>query len=214
MVSSAGATDWRESRRRSAREAIVEAAWVLVREQGLAGLSLRDLARRAGITTPTVYAYFDSKDAIYDAMFGQAATQFAARMAEPYDGDEPGEALVAVVWRFVDFCTGDLARYQLLFQRTLPGFTPSPESYAPAVSALAGAQELLALNGITEQRHVDMWTALTTGLVDQQVSNDPGGDRWIRLIDESVAMFLAHCQPTGARRKPAPSLSRSKGARS
>ncbi|HEY5025218.1 MAG TPA: TetR/AcrR family transcriptional regulator [Acidimicrobiales bacterium] len=214
MVSSAGATDWRESRRRSAREAIVEAAWVLVREEGLAGLSLRDLARRAGITTPTVYAYFDSKDAIYDAMFGQAATQFAARMAEPYDGEEPGEALVAVVRRFVDFCTSDLARYQLLFQRTLPGFAPSPESYAPAVNALAGAQELLALNGITEQRHVDMWTALTTGLVDQQVSNDPGGDRWIRLIDESVAMFLAHCQPTGARRKPAPSLSRPKGARS
>ena len=31
------------------------------------------------------------------------------------------------------------------------------------------------------------------GLVDQQIANDPGGDRWIRLIDEVVAMFLAHC---------------------
>jgi predicted enzyme related to lactoylglutathione lyase len=42
---------------------------------------------------------------------------------------------------------------------------------------------------------VRMATALVTGLVDQQVSNDPGGDRWIRLIDESIDMFLAHCQP-------------------
>jgi AcrR family transcriptional regulator len=213
MVSSTGATDWRESRRNSARDAIVEAAWALVREKGLAGLSLRDLARRAGITTPTVYAYFESKDDIYDAMFGQAATQFAERMAEAHDCEEPREALLAVVRRFVDFCTSDLGRYQLLFQRTLPGFEPSPESYAPAVKALAGARELLALNGINEQRHVDMWTALTTGLVDQQVSNDPGGDRWIRLIDESVAMFLDHCQTTGARRKRAPSLSRPRGAR-
>jgi hypothetical protein len=32
-----------------------------------------------------------------------------------------------------------------------------------------------------------------TGLVDQQISNDPGGDRWIRLIDDVVVMFLAHC---------------------
>jgi hypothetical protein len=32
-----------------------------------------------------------------------------------------------------------------------------------------------------------------TGLVDQQISNDAGGDRWIGLIDDVVAMFLAHC---------------------
>jgi hypothetical protein len=39
-----------------------------------------------------------------------------------------------------------------------------------------------------------------TGLVDQQISNDPGGDRWIRLIDDVVAMFLAHCGTEEARR--------------
>ena len=48
MVKSLAATDWREARRRSAREAIVDAAWELVGEEGLAGLSLRDLARRVG----------------------------------------------------------------------------------------------------------------------------------------------------------------------
>ena len=69
MVKSEVKVDWRASRRQSARDAIVEAAWALVREEGLAGLSLRDLARRAGITTPTVYSYFESKHAIYDAMF-------------------------------------------------------------------------------------------------------------------------------------------------
>jgi AcrR family transcriptional regulator len=39
-----------------------------------------------------VYAYFDSKNAIYDAMFGAAAAQFADRMAEPY----PCEASTAM----------------------------------------------------------------------------------------------------------------------
>src|SRR5579862_7769729 len=118
-------TDWRVARRQSAREAIVDAAWDLVHEEGLAALSLRDLARRAGITTPTVYAYFDSKHAIYDAMFGRAATQFADWMAQPLESAEPAAVLVAQAHRFVEFCTNVVARYQLLFQRTIPEFEPS-----------------------------------------------------------------------------------------
>lgn len=205
---------WRESRRRSARTAIVDAAWAAVRDEGLAALSLRDLARRAGITTPTVYAYFESKNAIYDAMFGQAAEDFAAHMARSYDAEDPCDLLVAGLYRFVEFCIGDLPRYQLLFQRTIPGFEPSAGSFAPAVRALAVAHGHLAKNGVTDPRHLDLWTALTTGLVDQQVSNDPGGDRWVRLIDDAIAMFLTYCQssaPAAARRVPSPS--RSKGVK-
>jgi AcrR family transcriptional regulator len=213
MIKGTETTGWREARRRSARDAIVEAAWALVGEEGLAGLSLRDLARRAGISTPTVYAYFDSKNAIYDAMFGKAATQLAERMAEPYASDNPRSLLVATARRFAEFCTSDPVRYQLLFQRPLPGFEPSPQSYAPAVRALARLSEVLARNGITEPRHLDMATALVTGLVDQQVSNEPGGDRWIRLIDESIDMFLAHCQPGRAPRTPRTRTAQAKGAR-
>jgi AcrR family transcriptional regulator len=213
VVKPAEETHWREARRASARDSIVEAAWALVGEEGLAGLSLRDLARRAGITTPTVYAYFESKNAIYDAMFGQAATQFAREMAEPYGSDDPRELLVARVRRFFEFCTSDPARYQLLFQRTLPGFEPSAGSYAPAVRALAQAHEMLEANGIVEERHLDMWTALVTGLVDQQMSNDPGGERWASLIDESISMFLAHCQATRSSRTGQSHPSHKRGAR-
>ena len=204
-------TDWRAARRRSARDAIVDAAWALVGAEGLAGLSLRDLAHRAGITTPTVYAYFESKNAIYDAMFGQAARQFAQQMTEPHTVDDPRELLVADVRRFFEFCLADPVRYQLLFQRTLPGFEPSSESYAPAVRALAVAHDRLALNGITDARHLDLFTALVTGLVDQQVANDPGGNRWTHLLDETIDMFLAHCQPTRTARKAKSGPTRTSG---
>ena len=70
-------SSWREARRRNARADLLSTAWEIVREDGLGGLSLRDLARRAGITTPTVYAYFESKNAIFDAMFEEAAQSFA-----------------------------------------------------------------------------------------------------------------------------------------
>ncbi len=201
MVNISEAADWREARRRSARETIVDAAWALVGEAGLAALTIRDLARRAGITTPTVYAYFDSKSAIYDAMFGQAASKFADAMAAPFDRTDPREVLVESAQRFFEFCTIDVPRYQLLFQRTIPGFEPSTDSFEPAQRALARAGHWLALNGVTEDRYLDMWTALLTGLVSQQVSNDPGGDRWTCLIEESVAMFLSHCEGARAPRK-------------
>lgn len=185
--------DWREARRRSARDAILTAAWALVEREGLATLSLRELAQQAGISTPTVYAYFESKNAIYDAMFGQAAAHFAEHMAAATDSGDVRADLVAGTYRFAQYCMQNPARYQLLFQRTIPGFEPSPESYAHAVAALDLARTRLHNAGIDDLRHLDLWTALTTGLVDQQISNDPGGDRWLRLVEESVDMFLAHC---------------------
>jgi AcrR family transcriptional regulator len=191
----------------------VVAAWALVHEEGLAALTLRDLARRAGVTTPTVYAYFESKHAIYDAMFGQAAADFAAHVAEPFETDDPPEVLLVSARRFVEFCTGDVARYQLLFQHIIPGFEPSPESYAPAVRALADTREVLALNGFIDPRQLEMSTALLNGLVDQQISNDPGGDRWIRLIEDFVTMFCNHCHSQRPPRTRQRALSRTKGAR-
>lgn len=188
------------------------AAWALVHEEGLAALTLRDLARRVGITTPTVYAYFESKHAIYDAMFGQAAAGFAADVAGPYETDDPPAMLLVAARRFVEFCTADVARYQLLFQHLIPGFEPSPESYAPAVRALDDTRDLLARNGFTDPRQLDMWTALLNGLVDQQISNDPGGDRWIRLIDDFVTMFRNHCDAQRPPRTRQPAGSRTKGA--
>jgi uncharacterized protein (TIGR03083 family) len=110
---------------------ILAAAWEVVRKEGLAGLTMRDLAGRVGIKAPSLYSYFASKLDIYDAMFRQAYEELESRMrpflhAEEMDRD----SFRAGSRTFFDFCTEDPERYQLLFQRTLPGFEPSPESYA------------------------------------------------------------------------------------
>lgn len=145
---------------------------------------------------PSLYNYFDSKHAVYDAMFAQGAQQFVD--AEPWD-DMTGDArhdLRTIVHYFVRFCADDPARYQLLFQRTIPGFEPSPESFAISVDSLVRVGEQLERCGITDTRAIDLFTALGTGLADQQISNDPGGDRWIRLIDDAVEMFTDYLTRT------------------
>ncbi len=79
-----------------------------------------------------------------------------------------------------------------MLQRPIPGFEPSAESFAISVDSLTAVQAHLASLGIDDPRDSDLFTALGTGLADQQISNDPGGDRWIRLIDDAVDMFVDH----------------------
>lgn len=141
---------------------------------------------------PSLYSYFDSKNAIYDAMYAQGARQFVDEQRALPLRDDPLAALKRVVRFFVEFCAADFARYQLLFQRTIPGFEPSPDSFKISQDSLAELGDLLVRCGVRGPRALDLFTALATGLADQQLSNDPGGDRWIRLIDDAVEMFYEH----------------------
>ena len=187
------ATTARERRREATTAEIIDAAWDLCREGGLASLSLRDLAARVGMRAPSLYSYFDSKNAIYDAMYRQGYEQIDAHLADVVEQRPVTRDMAKAGTRqFFDFCTADPVRYQLLFQRTIPGFEPSAASYAVAVEFLEKTRLVFIDAGIDDPGALDLWTALLTGLTDQQISNDPGGDRWARLLDESIDMFLDH----------------------
>jgi AcrR family transcriptional regulator len=184
--------DRRAERREATKAEIVQAAWELARKEGLAGLSLRDVARQVGMQAPSLYSYFDSKHAIYDAMFAEGAREYQIRQDQLVTTGDQLSDLKLGMHLFVDFCTEDPVRYQLLFQRTIPGFEPSAESYAIAVEGLGVVRERLASMGLTDPATLDLLTAIGTGLTDQQISNDPGGNRWIRLVDEATKMFFDH----------------------
>jgi AcrR family transcriptional regulator len=187
--------DRRAERREATIQEILDAAWGIVRDEGLAALNLRELARRVGMQPPSLYVYFDSKNAIYDAMFAEGYHQLADAMAA-YEttGDLRGD-LRAIARTMVEFSAEDPARAQLMFLRVIPGFEPSPESYAVSVARYEDMRAQMASYGITEQADLDLWTALTSGLANQQSANDPGGDRWIRLIDDAVDMYIAQVAP-------------------
>lgn len=193
------------ARRADTREQILDAAWELAREEGLAGMSLRKLAKKVGMQAPSLYAYFDSKDAIYDGMFVRGNEEFAEALAmdDLAQTATPRALLIESTARFLNFCNEDVARFQLLFQPAVPGWAPSPEAYTSAVVVYERMVLAFAETGITAPGAIDTWTAITSGLASQQVANDPGGDRWVQLIEDVVDMFLAHHLP-GAGRKEQP----------
>jgi AcrR family transcriptional regulator len=184
--------DRRAVRRAATRDEILQAAWSLCRAEGLAALSMRDLAAAVGMRAPSLYQYFDSKLAIYDAMFGQGMVDALAVVEGGMEGRHGREALRESGRALLLFVAGDPVRNQLLFQRTIPGFEPSPDSYAPAVVMSARVESLIAALGTSDAAQaMDLWTALISGLSNQQLANEPGGDRWLRLFDRAVDMFFA-----------------------
>lgn len=185
--------DARARRREQTRQQILEAAWRLAERDGIAGLALRDLAREVGMRAPSLYTYFESKSAIYDAMFEQGYRE----ALELFDGslaadEDPVDGLARHLEEFIDFCEASLPRYQLMFTRVLPDWQPSAEAYAPSVALLERMQAHLETLGMPGRESLDLWTALTSGLVAQQLANDPGGDRWRGLARDVAHMFVHH----------------------
>src|SRR3954464_11564573 len=72
--------DRRQRRRLETIEEVLDVAAELMREQGVAGLSIGEVARRMGIRPPSLYVYFDSKNALYAPLFERGATLIADTM--------------------------------------------------------------------------------------------------------------------------------------
>ena len=177
-------------RREAKVTSIVASAWKLAREHGIAGVSLHALARDVGMRQPSLYEYFDSKHALYDAMFADGNRQLLARLDALTLPPDPRAALKRFLAVFVAFGLEDPARYELLFERHLPGFTPSPESYTLAEEALGRAGKVMHEAGVNQQGDIDCIVAMVAGLMEAQLSNDPGGNRWTRHLNRLVDLYV------------------------
>src|SRR5689334_21414446 len=61
-------------------EAILDAAREVMREQGVAALNLQEVARRVGMRAPSLYNYFPSKLALYEALFALGMKMYRERL--------------------------------------------------------------------------------------------------------------------------------------
>lgn len=197
--------DRRHLRRQETIEEVISVAVEVMAEHGVAGLSLGEVARRMGIRTPSLYVYFPSKSALYDAVFERGAELFRAAVAgAPAEGDDLTEILSAAAETSVRWAVEHPTYAHLLFWRPVPGFEPSPAAYAPAVAVAELAQERFAELQSRGLLRADVsaaevfrdWTILISGVVSQQLSNAPDEPfttgAFTTRIPTVVAMFTAH----------------------
>ncbi|MGW6194725.1 TetR/AcrR family transcriptional regulator [Kribbella sp. NPDC055110] len=183
--------DRQAERREATRREILDAAWGIARERGLNEVTLRAVADRIGMRAPSLYTHFDSKMAMYDAMFGQAWADYeqlliASERRLPAD---PRAKVLRCVRLFFDFQVADLARYQLMNQSVILGFEPTSESFAVSERVVARVIEILGGTGVRDRDAIEILFAVVGGLISQQHANDPGGRSRRPLLSRAVEMW-------------------------
>ncbi len=177
-------------RRQAAVREVLDTAWTQMEQHGVAALSLRELARTLDIRPQSLAHYFPTKSALLDALFRDGFAELD-RDLRGAGGNNPDEALIAGVQTVLAFCVASPARYHLMLQRTVPGFTPTDTSHEVALAALGHLLNRLHAAGVNDPANVDVFRGMVNGLVAEQIANDPGGRRFIDRAEHAVRLFLA-----------------------
>lgn len=108
------------------RAALLRASSQVLEKEGITGLSLRDVARRAGVSHNAPYRHFPDRDALLAALAAEGFVTLAEAM-RGHRGREMGEA-------YVRFALEHPQRFRLMFGGVL-AFSKFPELRAAADGA-------------------------------------------------------------------------------
>lgn len=107
---------------------ILDTSRAIMRKEGVAALSMQELARRMNMRAPSLYNYFSSKNEIYDALFQLGQRMFEVQISEYITNGDWRTQLSDMMKSYLNFALQNPELYQLCFERPVPGFVPSPES--------------------------------------------------------------------------------------
>jgi len=138
-ASGASRPDRRARRRQETIEEILDLSVEVMTEHGVNGLTLAEVARRLGVQTPSLYRYFPSLAAVYDALFerGMRAHLQVQRQAMAAAGEPGLPALIAGLHASGRWALENQALAQLMFWRPVPSFEPSTAAMEPSEEMVA-----------------------------------------------------------------------------
>jgi AcrR family transcriptional regulator len=206
--------DRRARRRQETIEEILDIALEVMSEDGVNGLTLAEVARRLGVQPPSLYKYFDSLMALYDALFRRGQHAHLQAMRAAMEQAEPGlDALRAGLEASGRWCLANGPIAQLMFWRPVPRFEPAADSMAPSIEmvemqrrALAdalAAQQLGPAAGSEETVYV--LSVFISGVIGQALANDPdlpwGTGRFTPLLPKLINVLPALYPPPRTRKK-------------
>jgi len=196
--------DRRARRRQETIEEILDLAEAVMTEDGVNGLSITEVARRLGVQPPSLYKYFPSLMAVYDALFLRGQVEHLEVMRQAMAGTEPGlDALTAGLEASGRWALANRATAQLMFWRPVPNFEPSAEAFAPSIemislqrAALADAVAAGQLGPEADSEEaVCLVSTLIVGVLSQAMANEPdlewGQGRFTRTFPRLMKLLAA-----------------------
>ena len=132
--SQTASVDRRLIRRQQTIEDALDAAVAIMEEAGVGGLSMSEIARRLGMRQPSLYKYFPSLHAVYDALFARGVQRSGAAVQAAIEHGPRGVVTIRAAGRaLVRWAVENPALAQLLYWRPVPGFAPSAATFAASV---------------------------------------------------------------------------------
>ena len=197
-----------QRRRAAVMDEALDHAVALMTSDGVGALSVNEVARRMGIRGPSLYKYFPSRHAVYDALFARGITEELAAVATAIAGLPRGVArLRAGAAASVAWAVENPALAQLLHWRPVPGFEPSPTVFAAGVADMADVRaefaEAVRLGQLSpaadSEDAVRLYTVVLSGLISQQMANQPGVPYaegvFSAFTDTALDLFLSAYRP-------------------
>lgn len=130
-------------------EACVREAMAIIDQNGLEALSLREVARRLGVSHQAPYKHFPSRDHLVAELVRRAFADFAHHLDTNPPGGDPDRDLAAMGGAYLDYAHAHPLHYRLMFGTPLPNPADHPAMLQAARHAFSLLCDTLA------RRHTD-----------------------------------------------------------
>ena len=184
------------------RSALLERAERTVRERGVQALSLRELAREAGVSHGAPRRHFPDRDALLDALAASGFERLARELEQAVAGAGLGAEgrLHALAQAYVGFATRDAALLELMFatkhrEGAEDVLAEADRSLAIALAVVASAQlagELVAGDAVQITQYV---FATVHGLATMANGGMLGEDDVEAVVTDTVERLMAGLRP-------------------
>lgn len=175
------------------KQAILAAASELFIEGGVSALSVREIAKRAKLSTIGIYSHFDGKQGILDALYVEGFERVIDAL-EGINTQQPAKTILRQgAKNYLRVASDYKAHYRLIFGEKQPGYEPSVEAQEVGARAFSKLNEWVTLvlpkgakkNDI-ENAAMQLWSFMhgTASLQDHEVYNLVNVRRWqTRALD-------------------------------
>jgi AcrR family transcriptional regulator len=166
------------------KNALIQAGIEILAEEGVKGLILRRVAKRAGVSHTAPYAHFADKQALVAAISteGYKGLYEKFKLIHQKHHEDPLKKLVEVAWGYIQFAVNDPAHFKITFsgviekEKDYPAFVQiSQLSFQYIIETVAACQNSgYVRQGPTDLIAVNLWGAihgLATLLIEDQLSS-------------------------------------------
>jgi len=197
------------------RRTLLDSAQAILAETGRWDFSLREVARRAGVSHNAPYRHFADKEALLAALGVAGYEALGERSTVAIAGlDAPVALLAALGNAYIGFGVAHPALYRLMFGQALPNIEGLPATLLEAIGVARGGLRAVVLAGAKDgsfainpndasqvsAASVAAWSlvhGLTLLTIDQLVQRDTDPDMIADLSERVVGLFVAGLRPNG-----------------